>query len=480
MKTPNNYFNVCVVSTIIFVCAFSFAQNSSANNSPPIAQASGTFRKLVACRSNDVYYVGGDCASVWGDGDIGAQVNTAFPVAASSGNGVKLMILPGKYIFATPILLTGIKPITLECAPGGTSGGGTGTTILKYTGTTGTAVSWSAGANGGGMSGCTLQGSGPKYDTRGLFIDTIQGGVFSNLDISGFGRALEINSHANRAYIDTFNNMYVHENGVNLYTAPTGSSNENITFQGGVFFNRVYGAGCVNLSNFEIHFINVSFDSCPIALGGTGAHYSFIGSHFELTEGSTPIDFVIVSADCKACDVNFSDDQWVENAPNRSRTEFVTVNGSGNYSFIGEQVFAAEAIPQFASVNNSAANGTWCCGVKFGGGAITNIFNPNSTASGVVGLTLNRGTAFYQAKRATLACTTAAGIGGSCDMNVSWTTPFADSNYTVSCQGTGPVRNSPVLGPVTAKTNAFVIVRTVSLTASPSAFAAVDCIAVHD
>jgi len=519
-----SYRKNCLIS-VLFLFAVSWAQNDHSIGVALGPQGqTGSFHKLVACRSNDIYYAGGECASAWGGGDIGSQINAVFPIAAGTGISARIVILPGTYPFTTPIVLKG--SITLECAPGGTSGGTGGTTMLTYTATAGTAVTWVAGVNGGGMSGCTLKGKGAANSTRGLFVDTIQGGIFSNLDISGFGKGIEINSHANRVYIDTFNNMYVHENGTNLYAAPTGVSNENITFQGGVFFNRTYGAGCVNVSNFEMHFINVSFDSCPILLSGLNAHYSFIGSHFELTEGSTPIDPVVVSAQCRACDVTFSDDEWVENVPSRSRTEFVTIDGSGNYSFSGEQIFAAETVPQFATLNNDSASGTWCCGVTFGGGSISNTFNPNSktiglgifdmgklilrnvcpiqffpgsihgclatatlgssqtwllpNATGVLGLTLNKGSAFYQTKRGTEGCVTQPFAGGECDTSVIWATPFVDTNYSVSCQGTGQTKNFPIIGSITNKANGSITVQTRSFTAASSSFAAIDCIAVHD
>ena len=517
----------CVIA-VLLLAATSRAQDarSSAAALGPQGQT-GSFHKLVACRSNEIFYVGGDCAAAWGGGDIGSQINTVFPIAVGAGSGAKIVVLPGTYSFTTPIVLTGPKPIALECAPGGTAGSSTlGTTILKFTPANGTALTWTVGPNGGGVQGCTLKGSGAANATRGLFVDTIQGGIFSNLDVSGFGKGIELNSHANRVYIATFNNMYVHENGTNLYSAPTGASNENITFQGGVFFNRSYGAACVNVSNFEMHFLNVSFDSCPIQLGGLNAHYSFIGSHFELTEGSTALDPVVVSADCRACDVNFSYDFWVENVPNRSRAEFVTINGSGNYSFIGEHVFAAEAVPQFATLNNDMAYGTWCCGITFGGGGVSNVFNPNSkavglgvfdmgklilrnpcpvqflpgtihgclgpaalggaqswqlpNASGVLGLTLNKGSAYYQAKRGTAGCSTQPSVGGECVTSVTWATPFPDTNYTVSCQGSGPTKNFPVIGTITAREPGSVTVQTRSMIAAASSFTVVDCVAVHD
>jgi hypothetical protein len=102
---------------------------------------------------------------------------------------------------------------------------------------------------------------------------------------------------------------------------------------------------------------------------------------------------------------------------------------------------------------------------------------PNAT--GIIGLTLNKGPAFYQGERGTQGCTTSGGVGSSCDTNVIWTTPFNDQNCTVSCQGTGTVMNLPILGHVTAKSNTHVTVRTLSLSEA-SSFAAIDCIAVHD
>jgi hypothetical protein len=81
------------------------------------------------------------------------------------------------------------------------------------------------------------------------------------------------------------------------------------------------------------------------------------------------------------------------------------------------------------------------------------------------------------------SCTTGAGIGAACNSTYTWTTPFADANYSVVC--TGDSRAGGALGiPVVINTNSigpstfFLSIAAFSATAAQ--FPAVDCIAFHD
>jgi hypothetical protein len=62
----------------------------------------------------------------------------------------------------------------------------------------------------------------------------------------------------------------------------------------------------------------------------------------------------------------------------------------------------------------------------------------------------------------------------------TWTTAFADTNYTVSCTPVGAATGTPIFQGVVTKTNATVIVQVMAGTAVASSFAGVDCVAVHD
>jgi len=80
-------------------------------------------------------------------------------------------------------------------------------------------------------------------------------------------------------------------------------------------------------------------------------------------------------------------------------------------------------------------------------------------------------------------CTTAASIGGICasDITVTWTTQFADANYTVVCTGSTPtaVPAAPYVVPGT-QLAATVHINYFAITAVAASYATVECIAVHD
>jgi hypothetical protein len=81
-------------------------------------------------------------------------------------------------------------------------------------------------------------------------------------------------------------------------------------------------------------------------------------------------------------------------------------------------------------------------------------------------------------KRFGASCTTAAGIGSTCTNTYSWTTTFADANYTPVCWGQAG-SNFPIL--YQSSFNAAGVTITVAaMTAAAAQFASVDCIALHD
>jgi hypothetical protein len=87
-----------------------------------------------------------------------------------------------------------------------------------------------------------------------------------------------------------------------------------------------------------------------------------------------------------------------------------------------------------------------------------------------------------QTKRVS-GCATAASLNATCDTTFTWTTPFADANYTVVCTGDGVTGGAPGIqgtNIVSAKTAAASTVRTFSITAAAAQFTTIDCEAVHD
>jgi len=101
-------------------------------------------------------------------------------------------------------------------------------------------------------------------------------------------------------------------------------------------------------------------------------------------------------------------------------------------------------------------------------------------AGGTV-LETGNGSSPIQTKRGVAGCATTATIGATCTTTVSWSTAFADANYTLTgCTGNGITSGVPLIQGITAKAGASVTVRTVALTAVAAQFTNIECGAVHD
>jgi hypothetical protein len=80
-------------------------------------------------------------------------------------------------------------------------------------------------------------------------------------------------------------------------------------------------------------------------------------------------------------------------------------------------------------------------------------------------------------------CTTAATQFATCSTTVTWNTPFADTNYTVSCTGDLPTSGAPIIQGMDGtgtKSGTSITVQTAALTAVAANFTTINCIAVHD
>jgi hypothetical protein len=82
-----------------------------------------------------------------------------------------------------------------------------------------------------------------------------------------------------------------------------------------------------------------------------------------------------------------------------------------------------------------------------------------------------------------VSCTTAAAIGAACNSTYTWTSSFADANYSVVCTGDG--RAGGALGvPVVINANSIgastFLVSIAAFSAAAAQFPSVDCIAFHD
>jgi hypothetical protein len=101
------------------------------------------------------------------------------------------------------------------------------------------------------------------------------------------------------------------------------------------------------------------------------------------------------------------------------------------------------------------------------------------------GLLINKGISpssgsGYQAVRTVAGCQTAASAGATCTTTVTWTSAFADANYTPHCDGLEIASGVPLNGGIAAKTAASVTFQTVAATAKAAQFKNIVCSAIHD
>jgi hypothetical protein len=85
----------------------------------------------------------------------------------------------------------------------------------------------------------------------------------------------------------------------------------------------------------------------------------------------------------------------------------------------------------------------------------------------------------FKHKRFGATCVTAVSAGATCGKAYTWTTPFADANYTVTCTLLGAV-NVPTIVGIESKASAGFTLKIATITAAAASAGEVDCIAVHD
>jgi len=156
--------------------------------------------------------------------------------------------------------------------------------------------------------------------------------------------------------------------------------------------------------------------------------------------------------------------QLLDSVNNLARMVFIangsTIIGSGN---------GANPV----TINQKTNAGTGGLQVYSGGATPAIIFSTNSTG-------VDNDRLGFKHKRGTAGCATSASAGAVCTTTVTWTTAFADADYTAQCNGRLVTSGVPVNGGITAQIAASVTFQTVAATAAAAQFTNIDCIAVHD
>jgi hypothetical protein len=133
-------------------------------------------------------------------------------------------------------------------------------------------------------------------------------------------------------------------------------------------------------------------------------------------------------------------------------------------SAAGDAVFRTAAGKLLLDTNNGA--GTPSVIIAGANGAVTINNGVGANGSGV--------------KHARLAgCTTAAVAGATCNVTLTWTTAFADANYTAVCGIDGSSGPAAMVG-IFNKLAASIQVGITAVTAVAATATNFDCIAVHD
>ena len=385
---PNGLVNQRVFTTTFQTTPYTAGQVAAFDPS------AGNFRvgaPAQICSSNNISVIGGNCASNWGGGDVGAQINAAY--AAGPSNGAAIRVMPGIYSYTTPIVInTQGKPILLECPSGvtnSTSGNVPSVTQLNYTPTTGTAMQISTGT-GSKVVGCSLSGSGSGNSTIGLLTGgTTSGASFiystiEKMDIGGFGVGLQTGYNA---YISSYRDMTIHDNGTNFYapSAATGTG-ENLSFFGGAIDNKgsSFSTTCINItSQGDYHVFGMSIDQCGMTINGVNIFLDLQPAHVENPNGVTALPFFTFGTACNYCTLNLWGGIWQEDGVGSGRTEFIKDTSSVSNHAVKVNVFSGTFVPQETVaqlVNFAGAN---CCatGAAFnwqnggGGSTFTNTFS---------------------------------------------------------------------------------------------------------
>lgn len=277
----------------------------------------------VLCQFNALAYVGGTCASTWGSGDIGAQMNAAGTLLPAAGGDIYLLPQTGGgcYLFTTPIVQTTVgKVIHVHAAMPASSASGTATSgaCIQYTPTTATSavtVDTTPAAGGSytgattwdgiailnsstslGSTPCTTNGGCGSLAT-GITVAGTNGGAqladWRNLSIKGFGVGMDLTGLSGIGWAPNFYNFSAAYNTTGFRTNGT----EGINFYGGSISVNNTGVKLVNggvANNME--FYGTHFDSnTALAIDGTssgsGGMIGCHGCHFE-NLGTTNVAYV--------------------------------------------------------------------------------------------------------------------------------------------------------------------------------------------
>ena len=505
---------------------------SNPNSGPGLFAGVSTLRHV-----NNVQVVDTANTQGWPGADIGAWINAAYAALPPNGGAIDVFCDSGSAAanFSTPVIFnTSNKYVKLRgrCTANSSGGGLT----LNYTPTAASVAmtfDYTPAGGGGytpgnGMSdivltnnGCVTNG-GCGSSATGVQFGNTNGGAhaadFTNVRISGFGTGINFNDSVGWGV--TLNNFWLAWNtvGGNYQQAQ-----ENIHWIGGACaVNGIcWTTGAITPS--DLYVDNVSIDSNTTA-GMTGAlYFTCAGCHME-NLGTTTVNYVNLTMNSvfSMLGGDAVDDNTTGTVP-----QFFTLNlavgylhgvivatggqtvtslfnlsgGTGAIAYGSYLTGSPSRVKAPCSINSAcdfavstgftatAPLHNWINSsvLQLLEGSCPSVFSGSDflcgdSASHTIKASLN-GAALATLNTVTqrfgASCTTAATAGAACTTTYTWTNPFPDANYTVSCIGSNPA-GTPTLELSSTPVAATITVQVTAITAAGSSYGAVECVARHD
>lgn len=290
---------------------------------------------------NGVLYIGGGLTA-WGGGDIGTQANAAYAALPSTGGRIRILSQSPCYSFTTPMAFSILnKPVLLEGDPGGA-------TCIKYTPTTGSAITIDSGVSERQAYGVRdLQLIGPGNSTTAIGINLgpsngAEGAVLSGIKFGtnccstdGFGT--DINQAGGSAFLITVEKSFIEAGGVGMAFV----GGENFRLINNTFTHNTGGAITVGAAGTtDIYAYGNSFDdNAPPSIslpssGGSGIHFVSNSNHYENASVATAANgYVSVGGNNSFSSIG---DQFLDDrVSGTNSTGFITCSGTSYVTVLG-------------------------------------------------------------------------------------------------------------------------------------------------
>lgn len=416
------------------------------------------------CQGNTALYVGGSCATFWGGGDIGAQINAAYAALPSTGGFI--YVIPQSngacYSFTTPITFTtsGKYP-TLSglAAVSNTAGNQPGGACLNYTpvtATTAMTLDYVQGVGGGNTPtggirdlqltntlSYTNGGPGGGSSATGIACGGTNGGAqqafFSNLTIRGFNVGFSCGNGVSWGMNFLHSTFALNNTGFAATAAI-----EVVQFFGGEFLANGTPASSVS-ANLKFHQVHFDSNFSPANYSGSsGAQISYQAPHFEnlgvgaSSCGANSAEYITSSGP----GVSITNGEAVDdcntgtNTVNWFNTQCISVKGMA--------LTTAGRTPSTAVFQMSGVCGDVSVTLPAAGTALESTLTQNTGSKGMIAVSGNAINAFMDtteylshAGQQTPTCTftSGGGSGPSCTMD---TNSSLSAGVIIATPGTGP------------------------------------------